>query len=446
MNDLATPAKRDFDIEDTTVALLNKSEIEQQIATARKFPRSVKRFLDNALEMVTLSESIAQECIYSLPRDGKVIEGPSARFAEIIVSAWGNSRAGARVVSENGEFVTAQGVFHDLEHNTAITFEVQRRIVNKNGKRYSHDMIGVTANAACSIALRNAILKGVPKAFWADLYAAARRTVMGDFKTLPSRRAAAFEQFQAYGIDKAKIYTVLGIKGQEDIGLEHLVTLGGMLTALKDGDTTPEELLAKAQPTPEPPPPPPAPADTGPLPPPPPKPAARGPREPVQPRGPEPKATEARALPPYWAGRVARQDGEGFRKTPYEDEADIAEFRRGWQDEDKVVHTGEPVAPADPAHKAAFDMQAPPAEAADPPHDPETGEVLEHEPNAVDDERASHFANYPAKIADWHDRLQAASDEDQGEIWDTEIQPYIEDGRIFPPDLDELKGLLRNTG
>jgi hypothetical protein len=381
MNDLATPTKRDFDIEDTTVALLNKSEIEQQIATARKFPRSVKRFLDNALEMVTLSESIAQECIYSLPRDGKVIEGPSARFAEIIVSAWGNSRAGARVVNENGGFVTAQGVFHDLEHNTAITFEVQRRIVSNNGKRYSHDMIGVTANAACSIALRNAILKGVPKAFWADLYAAARRTVMGDFKTLPSRRAAAFEQFQAYGIDKAKIYTVLGIKGQEDIGLEHLVTLGGMLTALKDGDTTPEELLAKAQPTPEPPPPPPAPADTGPLPPPPPKPVARGPREPVVPR--------------------------------------------------------------DPEQKAAFDMQAPPAEAA-PPHDPETGEVLDDGTPIQDG--GSFLANYDAKIADWEVRLKAASDEEQGELWECEIAPVVEDGNIMPPDLDRLKGLLRNTG
>lgn len=249
MNQQATmPRPQDFDMERTTVALLNKSEIEQQIATARKYPRSVKTFLNKAIEMVTLSEGIAQECIYSLPRDGKVIEGPSARFAEIIVSAWGNSRAGARVVNEDGEFVTAQGVFHDLEHNTAITFEVQRRIVNRDGRRFSHDMIGVTANAACSIALRNAILKGVPKAFWSDLFLAARKTVMGDFKTLPNRRAAAFEQFVAFGIGKDQVCKILGVKGVEDIGLEHLVTLGGVLTALKEGDTTPEELLADKKP------------------------------------------------------------------------------------------------------------------------------------------------------------------------------------------------------
>lgn len=166
-----------------TVALLNKSEIDMQISTAHKYPRSIKRFRDESLAMVTLNEAVAQECIYSLPRDGKNIEGPSARFAEVIASAWGNSRAGARVVSDQGDFVTAQGVFHDLERNVAITYEVQRRIVDKNGRRFKPDMIGVTANAACSIALRNSILKGVPKAFWADMYEAARQTAIGDVQT-----------------------------------------------------------------------------------------------------------------------------------------------------------------------------------------------------------------------------------------------------------------------
>jgi hypothetical protein len=240
--------QRSLVAEQSTVALLNKSEIDQQIATAHAYPRSIKRFRDEALQMVTLSESIARECIYSLPRDGKVIEGPSARFAEIVQSAWGNCRAGARVVNEGNDFITAQGVFHDLEKNAAITYEVQRRITDRKGRRYKADMIGVTGNAACSIALRNAILKGIPKAFWLDMYDAARRTVMGDFKTLPNRRAAAMEAFKAYGVTDAEIYALLQVKGKEDIGLEHLVTLHGVLTALKEGDTTPEEAFNRKPP------------------------------------------------------------------------------------------------------------------------------------------------------------------------------------------------------
>lgn len=231
-------------VENSTIALLNKSEIDQQITTAHKYPRSVKRFRDETLQMVTLNENVASECIYSLPRGGKTIEGASARFAEVVASAWGNSRAGARVVNDQGNFVTAQGVFHDLEKNVAITYEVQRRITDKNGKRFSDDMIAVTANAACSVALRNAILKGVPKAFWSDMYEAARATVMGDYKTLANRRGDALKAFQGYGVTKEQVCSTLGVKGEEDISLENLVTLRGILTAIKDGDTTPEQAFA----------------------------------------------------------------------------------------------------------------------------------------------------------------------------------------------------------
>lgn len=228
------------------VSLLNKSEIDQQIATAHRFPRSIKRFRDEAMQMVTLNESVAEQCIYALPRDGKTIEGPSARFAEVIASAWGNNRSGARVVDDRGEFVVAQGVFHDLERNVAITYETQRRIVDKYGRRYKADMIGVTANAACSIALRNAILKGVPKAFWGDMYSEARRVVMGDVKTLANRRADAVAAFQRFGVSSEQLCAKLEVQGIEDIGLEHLVILRGLLTAIRDGETTAEDAFGAA--------------------------------------------------------------------------------------------------------------------------------------------------------------------------------------------------------
>lgn len=231
-------------VESGTVALLNRSEIDMQVSTAHKFPRSIKRFRQEALQMVTLNESVAESCIYALPRGNKTIEGPSARFAEVVASAWGNCRAGARVVSDAGDFITAQGVFHDLERNVAITYEVQRRITDSKGKRYNADMIGVTGNAASSIALRNAILKGVPKAFWDDMYQAARATVMGDFQTLANRRAEAMKAFVALGVKPDQVFAKLGVTGVEDIGLEHLVTLRGLITAIKEGDTTPEQAFA----------------------------------------------------------------------------------------------------------------------------------------------------------------------------------------------------------
>ncbi|MCK5616826.1 hypothetical protein KAR91_83970 [Candidatus Pacearchaeota archaeon] len=226
---------------ETTQDIVTATEIDKQIATARAYPRSVKHFLDEARQMVTLTEKIAGDCIYAIPRGGKVIEGPSARFAEVIANAWGNMRAGARVVREDAEFVTAQGVSHDLEKNVAITYEVKRRIVDKYGKRFKPDMIGVTANAACSIALRNSILKAVPKAFWSELYDSARQTAMGDAKTLATRRADALAHMLGLGASEDVVCNVLEVAGVEDITLEHLVTLRGIATAIKDGDTTVEQ-------------------------------------------------------------------------------------------------------------------------------------------------------------------------------------------------------------
>lgn len=233
-----------LDAESNTVALLNKSEIDQQIATAHRFPRTIKGFRNEVLQLATLTEEVAEECSYALPRDGKTIIGPSARFAEILASAYGNCRAGARVVDERAEHIVAQGAFIDLQKNVAITYEVQRRIVDKKGRRFSADMIGVTANAACSIALRNAILKGVPKALWADLWERARKVALGDASTLANKRANAVAKFAHYGVTDAMILAKLGRASIEDVTIDDLGILLGLFTAIKEGDSTPEDAFA----------------------------------------------------------------------------------------------------------------------------------------------------------------------------------------------------------
>lgn len=226
------------------VGAVARAELDQQITTARAFPRSLKRFVDECMEMATLNEDVASGCIYAMPRGGKTIEGPSVRLAEIVASAWGNCRAGARVVAEDDEFVTAQGVFHDLQRNVSITYEVRRRITDQKGRRYNADMIGVTSNAACSIALRNAVFKGVPKAFWSGIYDAARRAAVGDIKTLANKRADALRYCQQLGATPAMVFAALGVRGEEDIDLDKLATLKGIVTAIKDGELSVDTAFA----------------------------------------------------------------------------------------------------------------------------------------------------------------------------------------------------------
>lgn len=230
-------------IDGALAELVTRAEYDVQIATAKKYPRSVKQFMNAARELVTLTEEIADDCIYALPRDGKNIEGPSARFAEVILHAWGHSRAAARIINDDGRFVTAQGVCHDLQNNTLISYEVRRRITNNKGRRFNDDMIGVTANAACSIALRNSILKVVPKALWQPIYEEAKRVVIGNIQTLANKRAKALELMQKFGATHEMVFKRLGVAGVEDITLDHLVILRGFVNALKEGEFTVETIF-----------------------------------------------------------------------------------------------------------------------------------------------------------------------------------------------------------
>lgn len=217
------------------------SEIDIQVATARRFPRSITKFLQKAQELATLSPEIAASCIYALPRDGKTIEGPSARFAEVMASAWGNMRAEGKTIGDDGQYVTSRGTAWDVENNVAIAFEVKRRITNRRGDTYNADMITVTGNAGASIALRNAILKAIPTPFWKPIYNACRKVIAGDQKTFASRRDDMLKAFAVMGVTEDRVCAALGLKGKADVTLEHMVTLTGFYTALKDGDTTIEE-------------------------------------------------------------------------------------------------------------------------------------------------------------------------------------------------------------
>jgi hypothetical protein len=233
-------------VEPGALEAISRAEIDVLVATAKKYPRSITTFRREAMDLATLDAEVASECSYMLKRkqaDGgaKEIIGPSIRFAEIIAHAWGNSRAGARVVHEGMKFVTAQGYFADLEKNIAVTFEVQRRITGKSGNRYGDDMVGVTSMAACSIAMRNAVFHGIPKAVWKPIWERARAAARGDLATLETRRKQAFEALKTMGVDPARACAAIEVSGPADVGLDELLSLSSLIQAVREGDQKLEE-------------------------------------------------------------------------------------------------------------------------------------------------------------------------------------------------------------
>lgn len=221
-----------------------RGEIDTQIATAKRFPRALATFKKRATELATLDDETAQSCFYTLPRDGKTIEGPSVRLAEIVAASWGNLRSQANIIDEDDKFITARGLCWDLENNVANSVEVRRRITNKQGRRFNDDMIATTANAACSIAHRNAVFKTVPMAIVKPIYEAARRVAIGDATTLGARRDKAIKAFGSMGVKPEQIYAKLGRAGAEDVNLDDLAMLLGLFTAIRDGEATVDDTFA----------------------------------------------------------------------------------------------------------------------------------------------------------------------------------------------------------
>lgn len=234
MNDIIEVKQADM------LAAINRSEVDMQISTAKQYPRDIQAALNRIQTLATLDEETAGDCFYTLRRGngGQVIEGLSVRFAEIIAGAWGNLRAQARIIGNDGRTITAQGVCHDLETNFAVSVEVKRRITDKRGKTYNEDMQVMTGNAACAIAFRNAVLKVVPKSVTKRIIEQVKQVAIGQAMDLETSRSKMIAYFGKLGVNQAALFSYLGVARVEDVDSQMIFELRGLANALKEGTTT----------------------------------------------------------------------------------------------------------------------------------------------------------------------------------------------------------------
>ena len=108
-------------------------------------------------------------------------------------------------------------------------------------------MITMTGNAGNSIALRNAVLSVIPKAIVDKVYNEAKKTITGDIsdKTkLMAKRKQVLDGFkESYGVSEAEVLKVVGKATIDHLDSDNLVTLIGIAQAIKDGDTTIDEVF-----------------------------------------------------------------------------------------------------------------------------------------------------------------------------------------------------------
>lgn len=219
------------------------AEVDVQISTAKKYPRDLERFQSTCTQLATIDEQVAADCLFSLPRGEKVIEGKSVRLAEIAARTYGNLRVQTRTSAIEQTVVVTESICHDLETNVAIKVENRRKILDKHGNRYNDDMITMTANASQSIAFRNAIFRIIPEALMNDIMGNIKAKMICSEAELPEKVEMCMGIFADMGVSEKQVLQAMNVAKREDLTPQHLVTLRGFASGIKNGEFSPEVLF-----------------------------------------------------------------------------------------------------------------------------------------------------------------------------------------------------------
>lgn len=224
-------------------------EVKGQIFMARQFPRNVfmaeQRILDACKR-----PSLAQTAIYSYPRGGTKVEGPSIRLAEVLAQNWGNIAFGVKELEQrNGESV-AMAYAWDLETNVrqekVFTVPHSRKAKGKIVKLDDpRDIYELVANNGAR-RLRSCILGIIPGDIVEQAVEECNRTLQGNNKKpLKERISDALKAFkEQHRVTQEQIEDRFGYN-VDAFTERDLLDLVKIFNSLKDGMSKVEDWFSK---------------------------------------------------------------------------------------------------------------------------------------------------------------------------------------------------------
>lgn len=176
-------------------------EAQGMIVSAKMYPRdqgSALKRIEGSCERIKLAE----RAMYSYPRGGQTVTGPSIRMAEVIAQFWGNLDTGWKVVGRRIDETDVVAWAWDLETNTRkrIEFTVPHLRETKNAVKIltdSRDIYEMVANQA-SRRQRNCILAVVPSDIVDAAIERCEKTLLnaGSTKERQAKMVAAFKEME----------------------------------------------------------------------------------------------------------------------------------------------------------------------------------------------------------------------------------------------------------
>lgn len=249
-NEIANPftgkiasAQRSGSIAETQVATKEVAEVQARVFLAKQFPRNQA----NAAERILTAcqrPGLALSAIYSYPRGGTNVTGPSIRLAEEIVRSWGNIDYGWNELERDSRSATVRAYAWDLETNAykQIIFAVPLRRTTKKGVTPLTDERDIYEHLANHAArrMRNCVLALIPDDVVDSAVEQCEKTQQSNVQVTPERISDMLKVFNSIGISKAQIEDRFQRK-IESIPPAQFVSLQRIYTSIRDGMSKPSD-------------------------------------------------------------------------------------------------------------------------------------------------------------------------------------------------------------
>lgn len=226
------------------------SEIQAMVFMAKQFPRNQIQAADRILNACT-RQTLADSAVYSYPRGGQNIEGPSIRLAEVLAQNWGNLDFGIRELSQENGVSTVEAYAWDLETNVrqAKVFQVAHKRMARVGTKTltdPRDIYEMVANQG-SRRLRACILSIIPGDIVEAALAQCSITQAASVGATPEEIKETIRKLTAtmekFGITAENIQDRYQCR-LEAIRPAQIVELRKIYTSLKDGMSKPSDWFA----------------------------------------------------------------------------------------------------------------------------------------------------------------------------------------------------------
>lgn len=215
-------------------------EIEAKIIIAKRFPRDEAQAYNRLMNTCKRSK-FASQALYSYPRGGAKVEGPSIRLAEAAARCWGNMDFGICEIERKDGESTIETYCWDMETNVTarIKFTAKHVREKRNGTvalTSDRDIYELMANQGAR-RLRKCILELIPEDVIEAAVETCNKAMLGSVKDPAETIRSMTEKFKELGVTVEQLEKKVGNK-LSACSVTQIHNLAKIYTSLNDGAST----------------------------------------------------------------------------------------------------------------------------------------------------------------------------------------------------------------